>query len=107
MVLSNCSGAARSRRRNQSEPCVPRAISETLSTVGPSGREVAIEHRFVDPRQGPQSKDAYAPGNIVTVEPGLYIPGFGGVRIEDNILLTADGIENLTTVPKELLELPA
>lgn len=42
---------------------------------------------------------------LITVEPGIYIPGFGGVRIEDDILITATGYENLTKASKELLEL--
>ena len=42
---------------------------------------------------------------IETVEPGIYIPGFGGVRIEDMVIITESGIKNLTTSPKELLEL--
>ncbi|NLX48927.1 MAG: M24 family metallopeptidase [Methanospirillum sp.] len=41
-------------------------------------------------------------GNVVTVEPGLYLPGVGGVRIEDMGLVTADGFENLTRFPEEL-----
>ena len=45
------------------------------------------------------------PGMIETVEPGIYIPGFGGVRIEDMVVLTETGIRNLTTSPKELIEL--
>jgi Xaa-Pro aminopeptidase len=45
------------------------------------------------------------PGNIVTVEPGIYIPDFCGVRIEDMALITNDECENLTRYPKELIVL--
>jgi Xaa-Pro dipeptidase len=41
---------------------------------------------------------------VFTVEPGVYIPGFGGVRIEDDILVKKDGIELLTKTPRELIE---
>jgi Xaa-Pro aminopeptidase len=51
----------------------------------------------------PESKDVLEPGNVVTVEPGIYLPGEGGVRIEDLVLVTADGCERLTEFPKELL----
>lgn len=43
------------------------------------------------------------PGHILTVEPGVYIDGFGGVRIEDLAAVTEDGIRNLTSSPKELI----
>lgn len=52
-----------------------------------------------------QTEDTLAPGMVMTVEPGIYIPGFGGVRIEDDILVTDTGIEVLTKSPKELIEL--
>ncbi len=42
---------------------------------------------------------------VVTDEPGIYIPGFGGVRIEDDVLVKKDGYEQITTAPKDLIEL--
>lgn len=44
-------------------------------------------------------------GNVITNEPGIYIPGLGGVRIEDDLLITKDGNRNLMTVTKELIQL--
>ena len=43
-----------------------------------------------------------AVGNIFTVEPGVYLPDVGGIRIEDDVLITPDGAESLTTFPREL-----
>jgi len=40
------------------------------------------------------------PGNVITIEPGLYYPGIGGIRIEDTIVITKDGCRNLNTMPK-------
>lgn len=54
------------------------------------------------PSLSPYSDQGLKPGMIVTVEPGVYIPGTGGVRIEDMVLITTDGIELLTKSPKGL-----
>ena len=58
-----------------------------------------------EPRLSPSDDTILEPGMIETVEPGIYVPGFGGVRIEDMVAVTEDGCENLTRSPKELLEL--
>jgi Xaa-Pro aminopeptidase len=55
-----------------------------------------------EPGMGAASRDPLVAGDVVTVEPGLYRPGFGGCRLEDLILVTADGAENLTDYPYDL-----
>ena len=42
-------------------------------------------------------------GNVFTIEPGIYLPNIGGVRIEDDVLMKENGIEVLTTTTKELI----
>ncbi len=52
-----------------------------------------------------ESKQRLEPDDVVTVEPGIYLPGLGGVRIEDMVLVTQTGSRNLTRSPKRLLVL--
>jgi len=55
------------------------------------------------PNLRPESTDILAAGNVVTVEPGIYLSGVGGLRIEDLVVVTEDGCDALTTFPKELM----
>lgn len=55
------------------------------------------------PTLRPESTDVLEPGNVVSVEPGIYLPGEGGVRIEDLVLVTEGGHERLTSFSKELI----
>jgi len=55
------------------------------------------------PRLAQKNEDVLAPGMLVTVEPGVYIPGWGGVRIEDDVVIEEGGCRNLTSSEKKLL----
>jgi Xaa-Pro aminopeptidase len=56
------------------------------------------------PRLSSESEHVLEPGHCVTIEPGIYLPGLGGVRIEDLAIVREDGVEVLTSFPKELIE---
>jgi len=57
------------------------------------------------PFLGPDCKIAIEKGCVITIEPGIYISGWGGIRIEDDVVLTENGLEILNKSPKELIEL--
>ena len=58
-----------------------------------------------NPRIARDQKTLLETGNVVTLEPGVYVEGVGGIRIEDDALVTSRGAEILTTTPREFLEL--
>ena len=57
------------------------------------------------PRLSPLGHETLRPGMVVTDEPGIYVPGFGGVRIEDLVVVTETGCRTLSKSPKDLIEL--
>ncbi|HVP63333.1 MAG TPA: Xaa-Pro peptidase family protein [candidate division Zixibacteria bacterium] len=69
-----------------------------------TGHGVGLEIHEI-PRIGAKQQTALEPGMVITIEPGIYIPGRCGIRIEDMVLVTATGCEVLTPVSKELIEI--
>lgn len=91
---SNCARAAEAANevlQNAGVPPVPHGLGHGI------GLEV---HEL--PHLHPKSEDILVPGNYFSIEPGIYIPGFGGIRIEDDYLMTDKGIEQITKSPKSL-----
>ena len=69
-----------------------------------TGHGVGLDiHEF--PRIWPKKGQVLKPGNVFTIEPGLYYENIGGVRIEDLVVVTENGCVNLTRFPKRLMEL--
>ena len=66
------------------------------------GHSVGIEIHE-SPNLSPRSEDILHAGNVVSVEPGIYIEGFGGVRIEDLVVVLEDGCRNLTSSDKNII----
>lgn len=67
-----------------------------------TGHSLGIDiHEF--PSASPASQDVLGHNQFITVEPGVYIPGLGGVRIEDLLLITKDGVIDLTTSNKNII----
>lgn len=87
---------------------IDRAAREVIEAAGYGpyfihrlGHGLGIDvHEF--PSVHGENEFLLAEGHVFTVEPGIYVPGVGGVRIEDDVLVTATGVEVLTSYPKQL-----
>jgi Xaa-Pro aminopeptidase len=88
---------------------VDRACREVIAAAGwadsfvhGTGHGVGLEIHE-EPRVAASARDTLEAGSVVTVEPGVYLPGVGGVRIEDTVVVTPDGADPLTAFPKHLI----
>jgi Xaa-Pro aminopeptidase len=91
---SNVDKIARKYITSQGYPTIPHSL----------GHGVGIQIHE-SPRLSPKSKDVLKEGMVFSVEPGIYIPNFGGVRIEDLVVLEKSGPHILTHSPKTLIEI--
>jgi Xaa-Pro aminopeptidase len=80
---------------------IVRSPYKDYAFLSPVGHGVGLEVHEL-PRMG-LDPGALKPGMVVTVEPGIYIPGFGGVRIEEIAVVNEDGYELLTSFPRDRL----
>jgi len=103
--------AIRKIRSGGSGKAVDKAARDIIKRAGygknfghGTGHGISIEVHS-GPRLSPLADDKLKAGNVVTVEPGIYISGWGGVRIEDDVLVTRTGAKVLNRAPKNLLEL--
>lgn len=71
------------------------------------GHGIGMDVHEEIPRLSPVGRVVLAPRMVASVEPGVYVPGWGGIRIEDLVVVTEDGCRILTHSPKELITLPA
>jgi Xaa-Pro dipeptidase len=108
---ANAAGRAAARPGGTGQE-VDRAARKVITDAGfgqyfthRTGHGLGLEtHEEPDMKEG--SLIPLEPGMTFTVEPGIYIPNLGGIRIEDDVVITASGSETMTSVPRELTSIP-
>ena len=102
MVLESQEAGIRAVRAGVTAGAVDEASRAVLRRAGLAGRFIHSTGHGVGleihelPRVAPGSRDRLEAGMAITVEPGVYIPGWGGIRIEDVVTVTPSGCERLT-----------
>tara|TARA_R110000868_G_scaffold411733_1_gene708234 strand:- start:64483 stop:65622 length:1140 start_codon:yes stop_codon:yes gene_type:complete len=79
------------------------AKGESYGFFHGTGHALGLEVHDDGPGVSPRNTNPLLENMVVTIEPGLYYPGKGGARIEDIVAITKNGVDNLTSIPKELL----
>lgn len=108
VVLSANQTARNQVGDGKSAPEIDSAAREVIAQAGygdyfthRTGHGIGLE-AHEDPYISSSSPTILSKGMVFTIEPGIYLPGKGGIRIEDNIVVTEEGCETLTSLPREL-----
>ncbi|MDP2649686.1 MAG: M24 family metallopeptidase, partial [bacterium] len=94
LKTSSLDQVARSYIISEGFPAIPHSLGHGIGIEVHEGLKIS-----------PKSKDVIKPGMVFSIEPGIYLPNIGGVRIEDLVLVNGKGIQILTSSPRHLIEL--